>query len=213
MKTALAFGAALAFASAASADLLWDNYDTDGSNGWSMADASVFGFQRALMDDFEVPDGGWVVQDYHCLMLWNTMQPGSGWDFYLEFRPDIGGAPDPNPGILTTGHVYSEVGTGRTWFSRPESEVTLEFDDVALASGLWWWYGFVIGPENSFMMIDQTSIQLAEAWVDYEDLGGFQSGTTQFGYPADLAFQITGIPAPGALALFGLAGLLGRRRR
>jgi MYXO-CTERM domain-containing protein len=58
-------------------------------------------------------------------------------------------------------------------------------------------------------------INLNECWLDYDDLGGFQPGSTQFGAPADLAFQITGevVPAPGALALLGLAGLAGRRRR
>jgi hypothetical protein len=213
MKLALTFVAAFAFASAASADLLWDNYDTDGSNGYSMADASVFGAQRALLDDFEVPDGGWVLQDFHALMLWNSSGVGKGTDFVLEFRPDIGGAPDPNPGIQTTGHIYSEELTGRNWFSRQEVELSLQFDDVALDPGIWWWWGYVVGPENAFMMVDQTTVLLSECWVDYDDFSGLVPGSTQFGVEADLAFQITGIPAPGALALLGLAGLVSRRRR
>ena len=214
MRLILSVLAVGAFAMSANADLLWDNYDTDGTNGWSMSDVGAFGAQRALMDDFQVPDGGWNVTDFHALMLWNTGQPGSGWDFYLEFRPDAGGQPDPNTGIVTTGHVYSEAATGRSWFSRPESEVTLEFDAVTLDPGVYWWYGYVVGPENAFMMI-KADITLNEAWVDYDDLGGLMSGTTQFGAPGDLAFQITGtpVPAPAALALLGLAGLARRRRR
>jgi hypothetical protein len=213
MKIVFGFVAAAALATAASGDLLWDNYDTDGSNGYSMADVGAFGAQRALMDDFQVPDGGWSVTDFHALMLWNSGAVGAGWDFYLEFRPDVGGQPDPNPGIVTTGHVYGEVATGRSWFSRAEVEVSLDFDAVSLAAGTYWWYGYVVGPENAFMMI-RADYLLNPCWLDYDDLGGFQSGFTQFGVDADLAFQITGvIPAPGALALLGLAGLARRRRR
>lgn len=203
-----------AFGLNANADVLWDNYDTDGSNGWSMADVGAFGAQRALMDDFEVPAGGWNVTDFHSLMLWNSGGVGLGWDFYLEFRPDVGGQPDPNPGIVTTGHIYGEAATGRSWFARAEVETTLEFDPVVLDPGTYWWYGYVVGPENAFMMI-RADVNLNEAWVDYSDLGGFQSGTSQFGAPADLAWQVTGtvVPAPGALALLGLAGLARRRRR
>lgn len=214
MKFAIGFVAVAALATAASGDLLWDNYDTDGVNGYSMADASVFGFQRALLDDFEVPDGGWNITDFHCLMLWNTMQPGSGWDFYLEFRPDIGGAPDPNTGIVTTGHVYGEVATGRTWFSRPESEMTLEFDAVTLGPGTYWFYGYVLGPENAFMMARST-YNLNPCWVDYADFYGLSPAYDIFGADADLAWQLTGtpVPAPAALALLGLAGMARRRRR
>jgi hypothetical protein len=53
----------------------------------------------------------------------------------------------------------------------------------------------------------------SECWVDYDDVGGLQSGTTIFGVAADLNFMLTGVPAPGALALLGLTGLAGARCR
>jgi hypothetical protein len=207
--SALAVGA---FAMSANAVVLWDQYDTDGVNGLSMADAGAFGYQRALLDDFQVTGGDWTITDFHCFMLWNTMQPGSGWDFYLEFRPDVGGQPSSNPGAVTTGHVYIETATGRTWFSRPESEMKLQFDPITLSPGTYWFYGFVVGPENCFMMARST-ITLSPCWLDYADYGGLQPGINVFGVDYDLAFQITGVPAPGALALLGLAGLARRRRR
>jgi MYXO-CTERM domain-containing protein len=211
MEFALTFAAVFAFPLVASADVLRDNGDTDGTGGYSMANESVFGAQRALLDDFEVQEG-WIIQDFHTLLVWDTMPPGSGTDFYLELRPDAGGAPDPSPGIVTTGHIYNEEATGREWFGRLEAAVSLEFDDVALDPGVWWFYGYVIGPENAFMMIRQ-DITLSECWVDYDDLGGLQPGTNISGFPADLPFQITGIPVPGALALLGMTGLVRRRRR
>ena len=52
--------------------------------------------------------------------------------------------------------------------------------------------------------------------VDHLSVVGAQS-TTGWGSPSTsngfLAYQVSGVPAPGAVALLGLAGLLGRRRR
>ena len=39
------------------------------------------------------------------------------------------------------------------------------------------------------------------------------TATEAFGLPHEIAFRLTGVPAPGALALLALVGLVSRRRR
>ncbi len=107
------------------------------------------------------------------------------------------------------------MGTGVTYFSRDGAESWVTFDDIALGAGTYWFEAGIVGPENNFWLVLGNSIfNGSECWVNYEDLGGLQPGSALFnGVQTDLNFVLTGIPAPGALALLGLAGLAGRRRR
>ncbi|MFO7677165.1 MAG: hypothetical protein R6V50_02110, partial [Thermoplasmatota archaeon] len=171
--------------------VLWDQYDTDGSNGLSHAPQSAFGFQRALLDDFEIPAGEtWTLTNFHSFNLWNTLAPGSGTDFHLEFWSDNAGS----PGSLIAAAVtvsYAETGTGRTWFSRPEFEIEYVYEPIVLTEGTYWIWGHVDGPENCFWMARST-IWGSECWLDYEDYPPLQPGQNLFGSPYDLAFQLTG---------------------
>jgi hypothetical protein len=172
--------------------VLWDQYDTDGSNGLSHAHKDAFGQQRALLDDFEVPDGAtWNLNDLHSLNLWNTMQPGQGTDFHLEFWTDAGGQPG-NPIVTAATVSYTETATGRTWFERPEFEIEYVYETITLTEGVYWIYGFVIGPENCFWMGKQDVMWGSECWIDYEDYPPMGPGSGVFGEPYDLAFQLTG---------------------
>ncbi len=113
---------------------------------------------------------------------------------------------------------YSEMGTGVTWFDRPGAESWATFDDIALGAGTYWIEATIVGPENDFWLV-RNEVTMSECWVNYDDFGGLQPGSAFRGrrgstfVPRDLNFILTGIPAPGALALLGLAGLAGRRRR
>jgi hypothetical protein len=176
--------------------ILWDQYDTDGSNGLSHADRSVFGYQRALLDDFEIPAGDtWVLEDFHSLNLWNTMSPPQGTDFHLEFWSDNNFQPGASL-VTATTVSYSEAGTGRTWFGRPEFEITYKYEPITLTGGAegtrYWIYGFVIGPENCFWMARET-IWGSQCWCDYEDYPPMQPGSNIFGVEYDLAFRLTDI--------------------
>jgi hypothetical protein len=172
--------------------ILWDQYDTDGSNGLSHAHEGAFGSQRALLDDFEVPAGQtWILDDLHLLILWNTMQPGSGTDFHLEFWTDAGG--QPGSSMMTAGTVsYTETATTRTWFNRPEAEIQYEYQPITLTEGVYWIYGFVIGPENCFWMAKQDVIWGSECWTDYADMPPMGPGSVVFGEAYDLAYRLTG---------------------
>ena len=101
---------------------------------------------------------------------------------------------------------------GRTAFNRPVVDAWTTFEPVALGPGRYWFEATVVGPENNFWMV-RTEVTGTQCWVNYDDLGGLQAGSTIFGEVANMNFTLTGIPAPGALALLGLAGLAGSRRR
>ena len=179
-------------------DVLWDNGDTDGSNGLSHAPQSAFGFERALLDDFVIPEGDtWTITDFHSYNLWNSLTPPQGTDFVLEFWSDAGGSPGAM--IASTVTVsYTETPTGRTWFSRPEFEITYEFEPVVLGEGTYWIWGHVDGPENCFWMARLT-ITGSEAWIDYEDYPPLQPTSTFFGTAYDLSFVLTGSSGPEPL--------------
>lgn len=201
---------ALFAATPAFAGLLWDNGDTDGSNGYSNADVGAFGAQRTCLDDFVVPAGGWVLQDFHSFQIWNTVPVGSGWDYNLSIRADAGGTPGAVIATAVT-QTYGETATGRFWYGRAEYQTNYTFDDIALSAGTYWIEGNVIGPENNFWMI-RAGVTGNECWVNYDDLGGLMRGSTQFGVAADMAFSLTGIPEPASLFLLGLGALALRRR-
>ncbi|MFG0260411.1 MAG: hypothetical protein ACF8LK_08680 [Phycisphaerales bacterium JB041] len=192
---------------------LWDNGDTDGSNGYSQATSGVFGAYRSTLDDFEITDQrGWTLNDFHTIGLWTGGGTGLGTGYNLTFWSDAGGAPGA-PIAVANVTSYAENVTGRSWFSRPEVAIDVVFDDVFLGAGRYWVEMQVIGPENHFQMVRST-ITGSEAWVNYADFG-FGPGSSVFGVAADIAFSLTGevAPAPGALALLGLGGLAAARRR
>lgn len=181
--------------------ILWDNGDTDGSNGYSNGVPGVFaGFRRTVMDDFEVPAGEtWDLTDFHFIHVWGTPPGGVplGTDIELTFRDDAGGMPGaPFATATTTG--YSEVPTGRTFFSRGEMESWLDYEPITLGEGTYWVEWNIVGPENDFALIKAVPV-LADCWVDYEDLGGFQSCITQFGVGGDFSWYLTGKAGGGGV--------------
>ena len=190
--------------------LLWDQYDTDGSNGLSIAHQSTFGSQRDLLDDFEVPAGQpWVLTGMNALMLWNTLQPGAGTDFALEILYDNGGAPGALMQTATTAS-YLETPTGRTFFGRPEFQLEYGFDPIVLSPGTYWIRGHINGPENCFWMARSGGlIWGSECWTDYEDFPPLGPSSVIFGVPYDLAFQLTGelggpVPLSNYAIIFGV---------
>jgi hypothetical protein len=179
----------------AKGDLIWDNGDTDGSNGLSH-DITL---GRRLLDDFELTQTT-AINELQMFNIWFSAPPGSGTDFELEIWDDAGGVPGSMIASATSVS-YTETATGRQWFSRDEALVEYVFDPITLSAGTYWIHGTVIGPENSFWMAQSDpNILLNEAWVNYDDLGGLMSSTTQFGQAYGISFQLYGTSggAPGA---------------
>ncbi len=174
-----------------SGSILWDQYDTDGSNGLSHGHVGALGAQRDLLDDFVIPIGqSWTIGGISSLNLWNVGDPGLGTDFSLQFLTDNGGTPGSVIATATTVS-YSETATGRTFFGRDEFEIEYLFEPIVLPEGTYWIRAHVIGPENCFWLTRE-DISGSEAWVDYQDHSGLQSTTDQFDSPYDLAFQLLG---------------------
>lgn len=173
---------------------LWDNGDTDGSDGYSHAPLTAFGYRRALLDDFVVPPGGWTLTGFSWLMIWNSGGSGEGTGAEILFRADSAGSPGA---IIATGNVtgWSEVATGRNWFGRPEERATATFDAVPLGPGTYWVEYLPIGPENSFGMV-RSGITGSQCWINYDDYGGLQPGSYVFAKQADLSWQLLGMAGP-----------------
>jgi hypothetical protein len=205
-----AAGAAGLMAMPAMGDTLWANNAVNGVNGYSNATAGVFGFRRTLLDDFDLSFDS-IIHEMHWNSVWGTPMGGAmGVGVEISIRSDLAGTPGATIAVANlTG--YSEVFTGNVYFSREEVTHWAAFSGIALPAGRYWLEATVQGPENNFWL---TSNQLLnECWVNYEDLGGLAPGTAEFGVASDINFILTGLPAPGALALLGVAGLAGSRRR
>lgn len=202
--------ATLAPVALAPADVLWDNGRPNGVNGYSNATSGVFGFRRTLLDDFQLDEPS-TLQELHWESVWGTPMGGTvGTGAQISIRSDVGGTPGMEIAVANLTE-YEERMTIFVMFDREVVEHWATFDDISLDAGRYWFEAAVVGPENNFWMTaDQ---QLNECWVDYEDLGGFQPGTDQFGVAADLNFVLSGVPAPGVLAAIAFAGVATRRRR
>jgi hypothetical protein len=186
----------------ASRAILWDNGDTDGSNGYSHGTAAAIGFRRALLDDFVIPSGdvAWDVTNLTWLLLWNTLTTPSATGAEISFRNDAGGSPAGTYLATASVGAFTETPTGRTWFGRPEMQMSVDFTAVNLAAGTYWVDYLVVGPENAFAMI-RAAITGSECWLDWDDYG-LVSGTTVIGVPADLSFVLSGEVVPVELQSF-----------
>jgi MYXO-CTERM domain-containing protein len=62
-----------------------------------------------------------------------------------------------------------------------------------------------------------TSFNVSSLWVNPTDVSSFFNGNLAEyqvrGFNSSFFVEVVAVPAPGAVALFGLAGLAGRRRR
>jgi hypothetical protein len=167
-------------------NILWDNGDTDGTNGYS----HWFDLGRYLLDDFVVPDGGMTITDFHQTIIWNTAPPGSGTSYYLAVYEDVGGAPGALIDVLGAS-IRDEVPTGRNYFGRNEAVVNVCVDAYFLDAGTYWLEMSVDGPENVFAMI-HSYLTGSECWWRADDIGYYGPGSGNFGVQADVNFCLTG---------------------
>ena len=206
-------------ASAASAgDLLWDNvpYGYTPESSMSSQLDLVYPFDSQVADDFVLADGGEITG----VTFWGGFYNGSPVpieSFNIIFYEDAGGMPTGGPEDPTgTGTVFNVAAT-----STPEgADFKYEADlgaGFSADAGSTYWVAIqaVMTFPPQWGISASNSIQGSELMFGFPLLGTpyWTPGTTVFGTPRVSAFQLYGVPAPGALALLGLAGLAGRRRR
>lgn len=190
---------ALTAASAAPAlsqSTLHNNGAADGSNGYSNGPDGN-GFTRTVLDDFEIFNTLWLIHTLSWTHVWATQAPGNGVDAVVCIREDSNGSPGR---VIHMANVtqYSEQATGQTFFQRPEVRSTVEFDAIQLPAGRYWLEWAVIGAvvDNNFALT-LAAVSLAECWINYPDLNGLESGTSQFGVARGLNFALLGLETLG----------------
>lgn len=210
MKLTLSTAALAAFAAStnALADVIVDQPDGGvGGIASQVFDVPYELYSCSAMDDFTIADA----YDLTELTVYGENGSGSGNDdiaVTVRFlsTPDLGGATVASAtgvqsgGVLTFDLTGITLGPGTYWIA---AQVQRNFD----LGGQWFW------------RLSDTSNGAQALWQNPG--GAFGYGTNpvtvdvlgQSGW--DMAFELEGtiVPAPGAIALLGVCGLVGRRRR
>jgi len=215
-------GAAMLTTMASAQDLLWDNMPFGPAGGFMSSQLDlVYPFDSQAADDFQIGAGLAVTA-----VEWN----GGFWggspidipDWNILFYADAGGKPTGGPEDPTGTALKQYIVSGADIDITAEGDGSFtyyyELPEDFIASGDVQW--FVVQPVFAFppqwgISEALDSLQGSEMQMGFPLLGNpyWTPGTVPFGYARDTAFRLYGIPGPGALALLGLAGLVGTRRR
>ena len=112
-------------------------FDWDKPETWAPALDGVASVYVSYFPDLAVPAGGCLFNTFTVKGTWDTLDPGAGSTVELFFHGDAGGFPVSIPFAAATVTSYSETATGVDYFGRPESEVSITFDDVFLEGTVW----------------------------------------------------------------------------
>ena len=205
----------LAFASSASAQVVWDNYPFGPDGGLTSSQLDlVYPFDSQVADDFV---GGFTVNHIEWDGgFWNG-SPVDIPDWNIIFYADAGGKPTGGPTDPTGTALYHYVISGGSVdiVDNGDFRYTYNVDlpDTVFDAETYW-----VAIQPVFAFPPQWGIAGAlDSFQGYSAHSGFPLLGTDYWTPldtgADMAFRLYGVPAPGALALLGLAGLVGRRRR
>lgn len=204
---------------------------TPGGNGLSCLEGMLgtTAFNRQVADDFSVPSSGWYVDAVNAsLVPFNntTTVPITGVN--VVFWNKAGGLPS-TVHSTATGVGFSMTSSPTLYFSRNLRELKVNFDRITLPGGDYFVMIQLMTNDNWFWLSHNGSAGPFPGDPAATRTG--PGGTPDATYPAawtstgpapapfsaryDMAFNIKGdiIPAPGALALLGLGGLVGSRRR
>lgn len=224
MKLVLSALAVCAFGMTANADVLWDN------GGWDLMNSAITSEDRAdgliseLADDFLL-DTAMIIQDVQWWgTYYNSGNPGR--DFRIRFYEDNGTGLKPLDtaayDISVTNAMVNETFVGNDQYGWPSYEYSLDLDTYFTAdAGAKYWIsiqsvtGDTAGQWGWSGAQPATLLHESVLRSDYFGVPNWTDVSGLVGYSLDQAFVLSGVavPAPGALALLGLAGLVGRRRR
>lgn len=241
-KNLLALGATLLFASPALAGgVLWDNGPlvTHPGQGFNGRDASaispggtVFGFGHAqstgfrVADDFTVGAGGWNINNI-TFFAYQTGSTETSTINHINLRIWDGtpGASNIVFGDTTTNrltstsfsNIYRVTATTLTNNQRPIMLVNVALN-LNLGAGTYfldWQIGGTLASGPWSPPVSDATSQIQGNAVQFDPNTTLWSPALDGSVQAALPFIIEGegVPAPGALALLGFAGLAARRRR
>jgi hypothetical protein len=161
-------------------ELLWDNGDTDGFNGYSILASPT----RTLLDDFEV-EGTWQIDGLKCFCVAGPVNTPT-----VGFWSDLDNEPDE---LIEEAVIvdFNRENTGRTWFGYQEWEYQAEFEPVVLDEGRYWVEIGQSSGSNTFIMVKQ-DYKLEEGWLNYQDYGYFMPFSQFWGTKTDMAWSIYG---------------------
>lgn len=204
MKTIVSMLAVAAFSGSAfaGATLYSNGAGPDYTNGNEMA-------QWAQAEDFTGVDG--QIRDVHYSVLDSNLQGLGNWDGTVQWAIYLG---DPNNnnvvgsgnGVNVTSTFDQNAGGFDFYY------IDFDLDNFVNVSGAnTYWLALHMGQNfasNGLFWSTQAANGTATGLESDGSFGGpwNTNGTEHY-------FELTGIPAPGALALLGLAGLTARRRR
>lgn len=201
------------FSSSVGADTLWDNGLTpDGFNARAISPPAFPDIRVA--DDFVVPEGEeWVIEGFHAGII-----EDSGWTtgelLEVSVYEDARGI-GPGDEIVRVSGAFSRIETFDEYFGRAHYQYSLESLDIQLGPGTYW-----IGLRNpdgagagtNYWLTSDGGRNGLNSSTGYLSLDGITWQAEGAGWHH--AFQITGVPEPGSLALLGVgAAAVIRRRR
>jgi len=130
------------------------------------------------------------------------------WDYYDEIEVGQQWEESDWSGTFTT--AYTNLGEFArfeyTLFLDPQSNISLtDFTLITLSEDMFEWDFEIAGGSTLFISFETPQIGYTNAWGTLYNDNVFGS--------ADIFQTIAPIPSPGAVALLGLAGVVGRRRR
>lgn len=215
MKKIFAATAFLALAGTATAGGNIIDQARDGINGYASEENTTVSIARTA-DDFN--SGAFTLLTAGTFsFLVDPNAPLQDWR--IELYTDAGGAPtEGDPFYVATGGTANATGGTNFGFDI----VDVSFDGLAgpLDASTNYWVsvqGLGNGQGRAFWETsgDGTNQNGAESHLKSEFFQIFEwtPWTDLVGNPSDNAMSLNGVPAPGALALLGIAGLAARRRR
>ncbi len=203
MKTIVSVLAVAAFSGSAFAGgLLYSNgAGPDYNNGNEMA-------QWAQAEDFTGVDG--VIKDVHYSVL-DGVGGLQSWDGTVQWAIYLG---DPNANVVVGSGVGVNVQSAFDQNTNGFDFFFIDFDldnPVNVSSANTYWLALHMGQDflaDSLFWATQAANGTAAGLESNGSFGGPWNSNGVEHY-----FELTGVPAPGALALLGLAGFMARRRR
>ncbi len=198
----------------------------DGGDG--LAAYTAFGTSIETADDFRVSTGGMRLESISFVGTFSTFAVNGAPDSVtLRIYNKLGIGPGSQVGgdmVFASADLQAD-NLGAFYFGREAVRVTADIPDMDLAEGdyflslrvadddLWFW---TTSTPDTAIALDQ-AVARSLTGAPFFNIGTDWTASEVFSSTGahDLAFSLVGsrIPAPGALALLGIAGVVSRRRR